>query len=133
MAGVICGAVLLLSFYSSPFMLFGLGGFFFAFFSTGNQFAIFSDVVRPKLKGTVNSMSGIMTNIGGIIGNLIVSTLIQTNIHMISISIVIVLVIWLIGSLFWLIPYFNYSKELRIESSSINKRVLATIHPNSNL
>ena len=73
-----------------------------------------------------------MTNVGGIIGNLIVSTLIQTNVQMITISIVIVLVIWLIGSLFWLIPYFNYSKELRIESSSITKRVLATLHTNSN-
>ena len=121
MAGVICGAVLLLSFYSSPFMLFGLGGFFFAFFSTGNQFAIFSDVVKPKLRGTVNSMSGIMTNIGGIIGNLLVSTLIQTNIHMISISIVIVLVIWLVGSLFWIIPYHYYPSELNLRQKISNE------------
>ena len=110
--GVIIGTILLLSFYLSPLILFGLAGFFFAFFSTGNQFAIFSDVTNPKLRGTVNSMSGIMTNVGGIIGNLIVSTLIQTNIQMISISIVIVLVIWLFGSLLWIIPYHYYPREL---------------------
>ena len=132
MVGVICGTLLLLSFFLSPFFLFGLTGFFFSFFSTGNQFTIFSDVVDPKLRGSVNSMSGIMTNIGGIMGNLLVSALIQTSIYMVSASIIIVLVIWLCGSVFWLIPYFNYPKELRIESSSINKRVLATLHTNSN-
>ncbi|HEC39479.1 MAG TPA: MFS transporter [bacterium] len=118
MVGVICGTVLLLSFFLSPFILFGLTGFFFSFFSTGNQFAIFSDVVEPKLRGTVNSMSGIMTNIGGIMGNLLVSTLIQTNIYMVSVSIIIVLVIWLIGSLFWLIPYMNYLKDIHLKKVS---------------
>ena len=121
MVGVICGSVLLLSFYLSPFILFGLAGFFFAFFSTGNQFAIFSDVVNPKLRGTVNSMSGIMTNIGGIMGNLLVSTLIQTNIHMISISIVIVLVIWLVGSVLWIIPYHYYPKDLSLQNKKTGK------------
>ena len=87
--------------------------------STGNQFAIFSDVTDSKLRGTVNSMSGIMTNIGGIIGNLLVSTLIQTNIQMISTSIVIVLVIWLFGSFLWIIPYFYYSKELNLRRKII--------------
>ena len=119
--GVIFGTILLLSFYLSPFILFGLMGFFFAFFSTGNQFAIYSDVTNPKLRGTVNSMSGIMTNIGGIIGNLIVSTLIQTNIQMISFSIVIVLVIWLFGSLLWIIPYLYYPKELNWQENISNK------------
>ncbi|KKL96624.1 hypothetical protein LCGC14_1842590, partial [marine sediment metagenome] len=121
MAGVIFGTILLLSFYSSPFILFGLAGFFFAFFCTGNQFAIFSDVVDPKLRGTVNSLSGIMTNVGGIIGNLLVSTLIQTNIHMISISIVIVLVIWLVGSLFWIILYHYYPKDLSLQNKITDK------------
>ncbi len=125
--GVIIGTILLLSFYLSPLILFGLTGFFFAFFSTGNQFAIFSDVTNPKLRGTVNSMSGIMTNVGGIIGNLIVSTLIQTNIHMISISIVIVLVIWLFGSLLWIIPYHYYPRELnrkKIKSNKIENNII---------
>ncbi len=125
--GVIIGTILLLSFYLSPLILFGLAGFFFAFFSTGNQFAIFSDVTNPKLRGTVNSMSGIMTNVGGIIGNLIVSTLIQTNIQMISISIVIVLVIWLFGSLLWIIPYHYYPRELdrkKIKSNKIKNNII---------
>ncbi|KKN06624.1 hypothetical protein LCGC14_1075420, partial [marine sediment metagenome] len=125
--GVIIGTILLLGFYLSPLILFGLTGFFFAFFSTGNQFAIFSDVTNPKLRGTVNSMSGIMTNVGGIIGNLIVSTLIQTNIQMISISIVIVLVIWLFGSLLWIIPYHYYPRELdrkKIKSNKIKNNII---------
>jgi len=120
MVGVICGSVLLLSFYLSPFILFGLAGFFLAFFSTGNQFAIFSDVTPPKLRGTVNSLSGVMTNVGGIVGNLLVSTLIQTNIQMISISIAIVLVIWLFGSILWIIPYYYYPKELRLQKIRAN-------------
>ncbi|KKL05459.1 hypothetical protein LCGC14_2605800, partial [marine sediment metagenome] len=94
--------------------------FFLAFFSTGNQFAIFSDVTPPKLRGTVNSLSGVMTNVGGIVGNLLVSTLIQTNIQMISISIAIVLVIWLFGSILWIIPYYYYPKELRLQKIRAN-------------
>ncbi|MBY8992025.1 MAG: MFS transporter [Candidatus Lokiarchaeota archaeon] len=109
--GVILGASLLLLFYSYPFILFGMFGYFFVFFSTGNQFALCVDVVSPNLKSTVNGLNGIMINLGGIVGNTLISSLIHGNIGMISISITVVLSIWLAGSVFWILPYFYYKKE----------------------
>lgn len=52
-----------------------------------------------------------MINIGGIIGNVLISSLIQTNIGLLSFSITLVIVIWLAGSIFWILPYLNYDKE----------------------
>jgi predicted MFS family arabinose efflux permease len=109
--GLVLGILLLLSFYLQPILLFGFFGFFFVSFANGNQFAIYSDVSVPELRGTVNSLSGIMLNIGGITGNLLISTLIQNNLGFLSLSITLVLLVWLMGSFFWIIPYFNYSKE----------------------
>jgi len=64
--GMILGTVLLITFYSFTFILFGMFGYFFVFFSAGNRFAICSDVVIPKLKSTVNALNGVMINLGGI-------------------------------------------------------------------
>ena len=107
--GLALGIILLLSFYLQPLLLLGFFGFFFISFANGNQFAIYSDVSEPKLRGTVNSLSGIMLNIGGIMGNFLVSMLIQSN--LLSFSIILVLLIWLCGSFLWIIPYLYYSKE----------------------
>ena len=109
--GMILGTVLLITFYSFPFILFGMFGYFFVFFSAGNRFAICSDVVIPKLKSTVNALNGVMINIGGIIGNVLISSLIQNNIGLLSFSITLVIVIWFAGSVFWILPYFYYDKE----------------------
>ena len=109
--GIILGSTLLILFYNFPFILFGMFGYFFVFFSTGNQFALCADVVSPKLKSTVNGLNGVMINIGGIVGNTLISSLVHDNIGMISISITVVLSIWLAGSVFWVLPYFYYRKE----------------------
>ena len=109
--GLFVGILLLLIFYVHPILLLGFFGFYFISFANGNQFAIYSDVSSPELRGTVNALSGIMLNIGGITGNLLISTLIQNN--FLSLSITLVLFIWLFGSFSWLIPYFYYSKESR--------------------
>lgn len=109
--GIILGTILLILFYSYHFILFGMFGYFFVFFSTGNQFALCADVVSPKLKSTINGLTGVMINLGGIVGNTLISSLIRNNIGMISISITFVLLIWLAGATFWLLPYFYYRKE----------------------
>lgn len=88
----------MLGFYQSAFIMLGIIGNFFVFFSRGNQFAIYSDVCVPELRGTVNALNGILINLGGIVGNLHVSAIIQDNIAFISISIMIVILIWFLNN-----------------------------------
>ncbi|MCP6719692.1 MAG: MFS transporter, partial [Patescibacteria group bacterium] len=109
LGGLILGIILLLGFYLQPILLFGFFGYFFISFANGNQFALYSEVSVPELRGTVNAFSGIMLNIGGITGNLLVSVFIQNN--LLYISIIVVLVIWLFGSFSWIFPYFFYNQE----------------------
>ncbi len=124
--GLIFGVLLLLAFYLIPFfastplevifswilfLILGYLGFFFVAFPMGNQFAIYADVCPPEARSTANAMNGLMVNIGGIIGNLLLSSLIEKNIALLPFAISIVLFIYLFGSFFWLLPYFFYSKE----------------------
>ncbi|MFX1461599.1 MAG: MFS transporter [Promethearchaeota archaeon] len=124
--GITIGVILTLIFYLTPFftanliqvifsytffILTGFLGYMFTSFPIGNQFAIYSELSVPELRSTANAMNGLMVNIGGIIGNLLLSSLIERNISWLPITIFSVLFIWLIGALFWLIPYFYYPKE----------------------
>jgi len=113
----------LLGFYQSAFIILGVIGNFFVFFSRGNQFAIYSDVCVPELRGTVNALNGVMINLGGIVGSLLVSATIQDNIASISISIMVVILIWLFGVVFWVIPYQYYSKDLALKKLRIKDRI----------
>ena len=121
--GIIIGSLFLLGFYQSAFIILGVIGNFFVFFSRGNQFAIYSDVCVPELRGTVNALNGIMINLGGIVGNLLVSAIIQDNIAFISISIMIVILIWFFGAVFWVIPYLYYSKDLASKQLRMENRI----------
>lgn len=94
----------------------GIFGYFYVLFSTGNQFAIYSDVCIPELRGAINSLNGVMLNIGGIIGSVIVSSIIHINIELISVAITVVIIFWLADSIFWVIPYFYYSKDLNLKT-----------------
>ena len=67
--------------------------------STLANWGIYYLTLRLK---SVNSLSGIILNIGGIIGNMVVSTLVQIN--LLSFSIILVLFVWLCGSFSWIIP-----------------------------
>ena len=122
-AGIVLGTLLLLGFYHNTFVMLGFFGYFFVFFSAGNQFAIYSDVCIPELRGAANSLNGIMINMGGIVGSLFVSSIIQSDITLISVSIVVVLIIWLIGSVFWLISYFYYSKDFQVQRMRMMSRI----------
>ena len=123
------GPIFLMVFYLTPFftgnplqiiiswiffLIIGYAGYMFSSFPVGNQFAIYSEVSTPELRSTANAMNGLMVNIGGIIGNLLISSLIEKNISLLPFALSIVLFIWLIGALFWIIPYFKYPKESKM-------------------
>ena len=132
--GLILGVLFSLEFYLLPFftatslyiifswiffVIIGFFGYFFSSFNVGNQFAIYSEVSVPELRGTVNGMNGVMVNIGGIIGNLLISYLIETNL---TFGISLILFIWFFGTFFWVITYFYYPRELKQCRERLAKR-----------
>ncbi|MFX1411372.1 MAG: MFS transporter [Promethearchaeota archaeon] len=136
--GHIFGAVCLFGFYLIPFFIetslqvifswiffltIGFFGYMFASFQIGNQFAIYSEVCIPELRNTANAMNGLMTNCGGIIGNLLISFLIYQKESFLYFAIMLVMIIWLIGAIFWVIPYYFYPKEFKeCREAMITKR-----------
>ena len=137
--GLIVGISLLLAFYLIPFytetmlqivfswiffVIIGYLGFFFVAFSSGNQFAIYSEVSLPEVRSTANAMNGLMVNLGGIIGNLLISSMIERNMSLLPFAVFVVLIIWLTGSLFWIIPYFYYPNEFKECRDTLLKRRL---------
>jgi MFS family permease len=125
--GLVIGIGFLILFYMLPildnnpleilsswilFLALGLVGNFFASLNAGNVFAIYSEVCAPETRSTINAFNGIMLNIGAIIGNLILSTLIEEDLGFLPLAIFLVLVIWMLGSLFWLAPLKYYSIEV---------------------
>jgi len=111
--GLFWGVLFLLMFYTYPFVLFGVLGYFLFSFASGNQFAIYSEVSNSHIKGIVNALNGILLNLGGIIGNIVVSALIQNSVRILFIIIPAMLFIWLIGISFWILPYIFYPEESR--------------------
>lgn len=135
--GLIVGISLLIIFYILPFytetrlqvifswiffLITGYLGFFLTAFSSGNQFAIYSEVSLPEVRSTANAMNGLMVNLGGIIGNLVISSMIENNESLLPFAIFLVLMIWLIGTLFWIIPYLYYPKDLKECRDTLSKR-----------
>ena len=121
--GIVLGPLFLLGFYHYAFIMFGIFGYFFVFFSSGNQFAIYSDVCTPEMRSVVNSLNGVMINIGGIVGSVMVSATIYQDLSLISLSITIVLVIWLFSAVFWLIPYFYYTNDINFKVMRMKERI----------
>jgi len=64
-----------------------------------------------------------MINIGGIIGSVIVSATVYRDLPLISLSITIVLIIWLFSAVFWLILYFYYTNDINIKVMKMKKRI----------
>ncbi|MBY8985965.1 MAG: hypothetical protein KGD65_12900, partial [Candidatus Lokiarchaeota archaeon] len=93
------------------FLILGYLGFFFTSFVMGNQFAIYSEVSLPEVRSTANALNGLIANIGGIIGNLTISSLIESDISLLPYAFLLVLIIWLCGTFFWIIPYYYYPRE----------------------
>ncbi len=139
--GSIIGMIFLFGFYLIPFfttsvieiifswIFFIIIGFFANFFinlSQGNIYAIYSEVNVPELRSTANSFNGLMVNFGAIIGNLLLSSLIENDISLLPLAISIVLLVQLFGSAFWIITYFHYPKEFKTlrETMTLRKNEL---------
>ncbi|MHA1278353.1 MAG: MFS transporter [Candidatus Helarchaeota archaeon] len=107
LSGPTTGAIVLLSIF-----ILGSGfiGYLLVSFPVGNQFAIYAEVCVPETRSSANALHGMMVNMGGIIGNLILASLIVTD-NVTSFHVTILLIFWLAGGLLWIIPYFTYPKE----------------------
>lgn len=135
--GLIPGVLLWLAFYKLPFyqvtalqvvlstlffILIGFIGYMLSSFPVGNQFAIYSEVSVPEARGTANALNWMMVNFGGIIGNLIISSFIETNIALLPVAVTSVLLIWFFGSFLWIFVFFTYPKEAKRTSDTLLRR-----------
>jgi MFS family permease len=120
--GIFVGVILQMIFFLMPistpidwifFILVGILQAFLCGLETGNRFAIYSEVCAPELRSTVNSLHVMMTNLGGVIGNIVIASMVQANPALMPNAIALVLFIWLIGSTLWVVPYFSYPKEAK--------------------
>ena len=125
--GILAGTLCLLGFFLIPsnslLLLLPLGiiGYFFSSFNTGTQFAIYSEVCIPEVYSIINALNGLMINIGGICGNILLSAILYKNISLLSYVIFLVLVIWLLGSLFWIFPFKHYTKDFQERNRAIKE------------
>ncbi|MFX1490365.1 MAG: MFS transporter, partial [Promethearchaeota archaeon] len=129
--GLILGGIIFLIFYLIPFntttpsqyvysfiifvILYWVGSFLTSL-CVGNIYAIYSEVSVPELRGTANAFTGVMASIGGIIGQLIFSYIIERDMKLFPFAISLFISIFLFGTFFWIITYIYYpqeSKELR--------------------
>ena len=122
LTGLSIGIILQMIFFLMPlstpihlviFILLGIIQAFLCAVAAGNRFAIYSEVCAPELRSTVNSMHVMMVNMGGMIGNLVLASMVQANPALMPNAIALVLTIWLIGSTLWIVPYFSYPKEAK--------------------
>ena len=124
--GLIVGILALMAFYlvpffmSSPlefifswifFIVIGFFGFFCTALCAGNIYAIYSEVCVPELRSTANAMNVLMGNIGGIIGNLLLSFIILSDLSLLPFVVFLLLIIWLCGTSFWILTFFYLPKE----------------------
>jgi predicted MFS family arabinose efflux permease len=118
MIGVLGGSLSLLIFYVFPLPIliltlpFGLIGYFFTSFTTGTQFAVYSEVCYPKTRSTANALNGLMVNIGGICGNFLLSIIISQEGLFIQNAVFLILSVWMAGSILWVFPFFYYKKDI---------------------
>jgi len=129
--GSISGIICLMIFYLLPisatnqleitsswifFLIIGFLGYFLVSLSTGNVYAIFSEVCVPKARSTANALHQVMLNIGGIFGNLVFVSLIERDLSLLPYAMFLLLLFWLIGTSLWIIAYIYYpieSKDVR--------------------
>jgi predicted MFS family arabinose efflux permease len=126
--GLTIGTLCLIVFYLLPFgtnspeelvltiiimLIIGFIGFCMASFNVGNQFALFTEVCIPENRNAANALLGLMTNLGGIIGNIVLSSMIEQDLSLLPSAVSLVLFIWFFGNFFWIIPYFTYPKEAK--------------------
>jgi len=118
MIGILGGSLSLLIFYVFPFPIliftlpFGFIGYFFTSFTTGTQFAVYSEVCPPETRSTANALNGLMVNLGGICGNFLLSVIIYQEGLFIQNAVFLILFVWIAGSFLWSFPIFYYKKDI---------------------
>ncbi|MFX0075387.1 MAG: MFS transporter [Candidatus Hermodarchaeota archaeon] len=134
MIGVLGGSLSLLIFYVFPIpalfftVPFGFIGYFFTSFTTGTQFAVYSEVCSPENRSTANALNGLMVNIGGICGNFLLSLIIYQESSSIKNAVSLILFVWMVGSILWIFPIFYYKKDIlkqhdRLLKGKIEKQI----------
>jgi len=146
--GLTLGGIIMLIFYLIPFntttpsqyifsfiiflILYWIGSFLTSL-CVGNIFAIYSEVSVPELRGTANAFTGVLVSIGGIIGQIVFSYIIERDLKLFPFAVTLMFSIFLFGNLFWIITYIYYpqeSKELR--DIMVNRRKELDEKRNSN-
>ena len=131
MLGLIIGMVCNMTYYlmplSIPFgfllvIIFACLGAFLLNIWPGNNFAIVSDVCTPELRSSALALNGVFVNIGGIIGNLVLTVIIQANLAFMLNAIMLVMTLRLCGSFLWLIAYKYYPKEAKVRDELMAER-----------
>lgn len=127
-SSLIMGILCLMAFYLVPFYMNNLGeiifsviffliigflGFFLTSLRVGNISSIYSEICAPESRSIANALSGLTFNVGGIIGNLILSSMIENDLSILSDAVLLVFIIWLFGSFLWIFAYIHYPKESR--------------------
>ena len=123
---VLIGSFTLLIFYMIPFnkstliwviiswttlLVIGFSSYLIGACYTGNLGAIYTEICSPEERSTINSISLIMSNIGGIIGHLIMAIMLQDSLSNLPMAITLLLIIFICSSFILIIPYLNYSRE----------------------
>lgn len=96
----------------SGFLILSLGflSFLFITLPSGNRFAIYSEVCVPEVRASANALHGVMMNIGGIIGNLLLALSITGDV-ILPFHVALLIAFGLIGGVLWIIPFFTYPKD----------------------
>jgi MFS family permease len=89
-------------------MIFGFIGSIFIAMRVGNVYAIYSECALPEDRGITNSLSGLMVQVGGIIGNIIVYFLVEDSLWL---AMRVILVIGLLSSIQQALMYFTCSND----------------------
>ncbi|MHA1687725.1 MAG: MFS transporter, partial [Promethearchaeota archaeon] len=103
-------------------ILLGFLGFFLTTLRLGNIQSIYSDVCEPEKRSTAIALNGLMFNLGGITGNLLLSNMIEIDISLLPLAFFLVLIIWLLGSLTWIVVHIFYLKEAEDCKMNLEKR-----------
>ena len=131
MIGLIFGMVCNITYYLMPLstpiafplvIVFACLGVFLVSIWPGNHFAIISDVCAPELRSSASALNGVFVNTGGIIGNLVLTVLIQSNLALMPFAITMVMTLRLCGSFLWLVAYYYYPKEAKVRDELMVER-----------
>ncbi len=87
-------------------------GFLLSSLPVGNGYAIYSEVCVPEVRASANALNGVMVNIGGIVGNLLIVFSI-TGGSILPFHIALLLAFGIIGGCLWVFLYFTYMRETK--------------------